>query len=122
MFTRPRFPSGVQTAEQVSDIVCANDLQPDPQTHRCTDNGARVDLSDCSYSADLGAAELSKTWTDYLRVLENPICRWTKCRALARGTAPPPVDPPTAKERASSSPIWYTPAEPQEPWRRVTAP
>ena len=119
----PFAPSGVQTAEQVYDVVCADGLEPDPETHRCADNGARVDLSDCSYSTDLGAAELSTTWTDpdfdpaqrafyYVRVLENPTCRWTTHRALARGVAPPPSDPPTVKERAWSSPIWYTPAEP----------
>ncbi len=119
----PFAPSGVQTAEQVYDVACADGLEPDPETHRCADNGAQVDLSDCSYSTDLGAAELSTTWTDpdfdpaqrafyYVRVLENPTCRWTTHRALARGVAPPPSDPPTVKERAWSSPIWYTPAEP----------
>ena len=112
-----------QTAEQVYDVACADGLAPDPVTRRCADNGARVNLSDCSHSAGLGAAELSTTWTDpdfdpalrafyYVRVLENPTCRWTTHRALARGTAPPPSDPPTVKERAWSSPIWYTPAEP----------
>ena len=119
----PFAQSGVQTAEQVYDVACADGLEPDPQTRRCADNGARVDLSDCSYSTDLGAAELSTTWTDpdfdpeqrafyYVRVLENPTCRWTTHRALARGETPPPSDPPTVKERAWSSPIWYTPAEP----------
>ena len=119
----PYAPSGPQTAEQVYDVVCADGLEPDPGTHRCADNGARVDLSDCSYSTDLGAADLSTTWTDpdfdpaqrafyYVRVLENPTCRWTTHRALERGVAPPPSDPPTVKERAWSSPIWYTPAAP----------
>ena len=119
----PFSPSGVQTAEQVYDVACADGLRPDPQTRRCADNGARVNLSDCSYSTDLGAAELSTTWTDpdfdpaqrafyYVRVLENPTCRWTTHRALARGIAPPPSDPPTVKERAWSSPIWYTPVAP----------
>ena len=115
--------AGGETAEQVYDVACADGLEPDSRTHRCADNGARVDLSDCSYSSGLGAAELSTTWTDpdfdpalrafyYVRVLENPTCRWTTHRALARGTAPPPSDPPTVKERAWSSPIWYTPAAP----------
>ena len=119
----PYAPSGPQTAEQVYDVACADGLEPDPGTHRCADNGARVDLSDCSYSTDLGAADLSTTWTDpdfdpaqrafyYVRVLENPTCRWTTHRALARGVAPPTSDPPTVKERAWSSPIWYTPAAP----------
>ena len=105
--------------ERVFDAVCADGLEPDAETRRCPDNGAMVDLSDCSYSAGLGAAELSATWSDpefdpalrafyYVRALENPTCRWTSHRALARGIPIP--DPAVIKERAWSSPIWYTPA------------
>ncbi|MCY4601529.1 MAG: DUF3604 domain-containing protein [Acidobacteria bacterium] len=110
---------GEETFEQVYDVACADGLEPDAGTHRCADNGARVDLSDCSYSDGAGAAELSTTWSDpafnpaqrafyYARVLENPTCRWSTHRALARGT--PVFEPATIKERAWSSPIWYTPA------------
>ena len=85
---------------------------------RCADNGARVDLTNCSYSRDIGAEELSTTWSDpsfnrsqrafyYVRVLENPTCRWSTHWALAQDTSIP--DPPLIKERAWSSPIWYTP-------------
>ena len=108
-----------ETHEQVFDVVCADGIEPDPGAHRCADNGARVDLSDCSYSTDFGAPELSTTWIDpdfdaalrafyYVRVLENPTCRWTSHRALARGIPIP--EPAVIKERAWSSPIWYTPA------------
>ena len=107
-----------QTFEQVSDVVCTDGLEPDPQTRRCADNGARVDLTSCSYSRDIGAEELSTTWSDpsfnrsqrafyYVRVLENPTCRWSTHWALAQDTSIP--DPPLIKERAWSSPIWYTP-------------
>ena len=110
---------GGQTHEDVYDVVCADGLTPDAQTHRCAANGATVDLSDCSYSTDSGAAELSRTWTDpafdpsdrafyYARVLENPTCRWTMHRALAGQSRVP--EPSVIKERAWSSPIWYTPA------------
>ena len=108
-----------QTYEEVYDVVCADGLTPDAETHRCADNGATVDLADCSYSSDKGAAELSTTWVDpefdpsdrafyYARVLENPTCRWTTHRALARQAQIP--EPSVIKERAWSSPIWYTPA------------
>ena len=108
-----------ETHEQVFDVVCADGIEPDAENHRCAGNGATVDLSDCSYSAGLGAAELSTTWADpefdpalrafyYVRVLENPTCRWTSWRALARGIPIP--DPAVIKERAWSSPIWYSPA------------
>ena len=106
------------TFERVYDVVCADGLEPDPETHRCADNGARVSLADCSYSSDRGAEELSTTWRDpdfdrsqrafyYVRVLENPTCRWSTHRALFQET--PISDPPLIKERAWSSPIWYTP-------------
>ena len=110
---------GDQTHEAVYDVVCSDGLMPDAVTHRCADNGAMVDLSDCSYSTDTGAAELSATWTDpafdpsdrafyYVRVLENPTCRWTTHRALANQSPIP--EPAVIKERGWSSPIWYTPA------------
>lgn len=110
-----------ETHERVFDAICADGIEADPATHRCADNGARVDLSDCSYTADSGAAELSTTWTDpdfdpalrafyYVRVLENPTCRWTSHRALARGEPLP--EPAVVRERAWSSPVWYTPAGP----------
>ena len=108
------------TAEQVFDVVCADGLEPDARTHRCADNGARVDLSDCSYSSDRGSAELSTTWTDptfdpsrrafyYVRVLENPTCRWSTHLALATNSSPPAGEDAVIRERAWSSPIWYTP-------------
>ena len=108
------------THERVFDVVCADGLEPHAATHRCADNGAQVNLADCSVSSGLGAAELSTTWTDaafdpavrafyYVRVLENPTCRWTTWQALETGAALPDGVPPVIKERAWSSPIWYTP-------------
>jgi hypothetical protein len=93
---------------------------PDSNTHRCPDNGATVNLEDCSISTGKGAAELAATWTDpdfdagerafyYARVLENPVCRWSMYDAKAIGVEYPKGLPATVKERAWSSPIWYTP-------------
>ena len=111
------------TSEQVYDVACDNGQPPDPETRRCADNGAQVNLADCSTAGGAGAAELSTTWTDsefdpsvrafyYVRVLENPTCRWTTWRALESGVELPVDVPPVIKERAWSSPIWYTPAAP----------
>ena len=109
-----------ETKEQVYDVVCSDGLEPDPETHRCDDNGAQVNLDDCSISRDKGAVELRTTWTDpdfdpgarsfyYVRVLENPTCRWSTWDALRLGIEPNPDLHATHQERAWSSPIWYTP-------------
>ncbi len=109
-----------EAQEQVYDVVCSDGLEPDPETHRCGDNGAQVNLDDCSISRDKGAVELRTTWTDpdfnagarsfyYVRVLENPTCRWSTWDALSLGIEPNPDLHATHQERAWSSPIWYTP-------------
>ena len=108
------------TYESVYDVACSDGLAIDPETHRCPDNGADVDLETCAISTGVGAAELRTIWTDpdfdaserafyYVRVLENPTCRWSTWEALRAGVAPRLDFPATIQERAWSSPIWYTP-------------
>ena len=108
-----------QHQEQVYDVACSDGLTVDPQTHRCPDNGAQVDLADCSTTANVGAGELKTLWQDpnfiagqeafyYVRVLENPVCRWSTWDALRAGKAPRSDLPVTIQERAWSSPIWYS--------------
>ena len=110
-----------ETSEMVYDIACSGGTAVDPKTHRCPDNGARVDLSDCSISGDAGAAQLRTIWSDpdfdpnqrafyYARVLENPTCRWSTWDALRVGVSPRPDLDETIQERAWSSPIQYRPA------------
>lgn len=81
-----------------------------------TDNGASVDLTDCSISSDVGAPELKTLWQDpdfnpkisasyYVRVLENPSCRWSTWDALKAGVERHPDLQPTLQERAYTSPI-----------------
>lgn len=114
-----RETGGAETRERVYDVACSEGRLPNPNTHRCPDNGAGVDLTDCSV-ADLGAEALRAVWTDpefdpdrrsyyYLRVLENPSCRWSTWDALRHGVPPNPALPATIEERAWSSPIWYSP-------------
>ena len=106
--------------EQVYDVACSDGLAVDPITNRCPDNGARVNINDCSISNDVGAVELKTTWTDpdfdptikafyYVRVLENPTCRWSTWDAVKAGVSPRPDLHKTIQERAWSSPIWYIP-------------
>lgn len=103
--------------ERVFDVACSDGLAVDPNTHRCPDNGARVNLSDCAFSADRGAAQLKTTWQDpeykaeqqafyYARALENPTCRWSTWDALRAGEAPREDLDLVIQERAWSSPIW----------------
>ena len=110
---------GDTTREQVFDAVCSDGLTPDAKTHRCPDNGAKVNLADCSISLDKGAAELAATWVDpefkpetsafyYVRVLENPVCRFSQYDAIRLGVEHPKNNPATIQERAWTSPIWYS--------------
>jgi hypothetical protein len=106
--------------ERVYDVACSDGLKIDPTTHRCPDNGAKVDLTDCSITKKRGAAELSAVWQDpdfnpdhrafyYVRALENPTCRWSTWDALKAGTRPRGDYPLTIQERAWTSPIWFVP-------------
>ena len=105
--------------EQVYDVACSDGLTVDPQTHRCPSNGAQVNLEDCSRTANVGAGELKALWQDpnftpgqeafyYVRVLENPVCRWSTWDAIRAGETPRSDLPATIQERAWSSPIWYS--------------
>ncbi len=89
------------------------------------DNGASVDTDTCVASGP-GEDALCTVWSDpsfdptqhafyYVRVLENPTCRWStvNCNALAPVDRPPSCTDPdvekTVQERAWTSPIWYRP-------------
>lgn len=101
--------------EAVHDIACSGGM--DAQTGKCNDNGARVDISDCSFDEGRGSPEIKVLWQDedydaaedafyYVRVIQNPTCRWTTYDALRLGQEPPSDVPATVTEMAWSSPIW----------------
>jgi len=105
---------------EVYDVACSDGIRPDAKSGLCRDNGASVELETCAIDESKGDAELATTWTDpsfdaskpavyYVRVLENPVCRWSTHDAHRIGVELPPHVPPTIEERAWSSPIWYTP-------------
>ena len=107
--------------EKVFDVACADGLKVDPSTSRCPSNGATVDLKTCQPDRFKGDVELRTVWTDptfnakqrafyYVRVLENPSCRWSTWDALRNGTPPNPRLQQTIIERAWSSPIWFEPS------------
>ena len=85
-----------------------------------------VDLATCE-PRGMGADALCAVWTDpefdatrdaayYVRVVENPSCRWSwqSCLTLPEGERPAacgdPAIPKVIQERAWTSPIWYEPA------------
>ncbi|MFP6809294.1 MAG: DUF3604 domain-containing protein [Pseudomonadales bacterium] len=108
------------THEEVIDVACAGGANVNLETNRCPDNGAKVDISDCSINAETGSGQLSALWHDpefraqqrafyYARVIENPTCRWSTWDANRAGVSPRPDLPTTIQERAWSSPIHYLP-------------
>lgn len=69
--------------QKVYNVDCSNDPQVNQDTHRCPNINARVNLGDCSTTANVGAAELKVLWQDadfvpeeeafyYARALEKP--------------------------------------------------
>lgn len=108
-----------QRQEKVFDVACSDGLEVDSATHRCPDNGATVNITNCSITQGVGASEQRTLWTDpqfdpgqrafyYVRVLENPTCRWSTWDAIRAGTPTRPDLPTTIQERAWSSPIWIS--------------
>jgi len=112
---------GGEPQEKVTDIACSDGFTIDPETGRCPDNGASVDLASCKFSQGSGAHELKTVWRDpdydssqsafyYVRVLMNPTCRWSTYDAIRLGREPDPNVPATIRERAWTSPIWIKPS------------
>ena len=106
--------------EKVYDVACSDNLPLNKATWRCPDNGAKVDISTCATERFKGDVELRTLWKDpefnpkqrafyYVRILENPSCRWSTWDAIRNGTPPNPRLASTIIERAWSSPIWYEP-------------
>ncbi len=109
-----------QRQEAIYDIACAGGITPDPKTNRCPDNHAIVNLSTCETQADTGATELKALWQDpdykagqmasyYIRVLENPKCRWSTWDAVRNDSPPNPNMDATLQDRAWGSPVWFKP-------------
>jgi len=106
--------------EKIYDVACSDGRKADSKTGLCKDSRAKVNLNNCKISKNVGADELKAVWKDpdfnpdhkafyYVRVLENPTCRWSTWDAIKSGEKPRSDLPSTIQERAWSSPIWYVP-------------
>ena len=108
--------------EKVFDVVCSDGLMVDSSNFRCPDNGAKVDIETCEINDNSGASELKSFWEDpdflkdqeafyYVRVLENPVCRWSTWDSIRAGYKPRSDISATIQERAWTSPIWFEPTK-----------
>lgn len=85
------------------------------------DNGATVNMETGEWSSDKGAVELMTVWSDpefdpnlkifyYLRVLELPTASWRLWDKIRDGIDFPEGTKLVIRERAWSSPIWFSPS------------
>ena len=106
--------------ERIFDVALSGDRKPGPDGRNREPVGNTVDLATATYRNTIGAALLTKVWTDpdfdpkraavyYVRVLEIPTPHWTTYDAVRFDV--PLVDeyPKSTQERAYTSPIWYVP-------------
>ncbi|MBS0361564.1 MAG: DUF3604 domain-containing protein [Proteobacteria bacterium] len=118
--------------EKVFDVALSGGRKVDPKTGKAPAVGNTVDLKTGAYKNTIGAPALQTVWRDpqfdpakpavyYVRVLEIPTPRWTTLLAIKRHLPFPANRPTTIQERAWGSPIWYTPASPQQAQAPVRA-
>jgi hypothetical protein len=110
-----------QLHEKIYDVAWSGTRKPDPKTGKLPPVGNTVDVANATWTNTIGAPELIAVWRDpdfdpkqrafyYGRVIEIPTPRWTAYDAKRFGVTMPKEVPMTVRERAYTSPIWYTPA------------
>ncbi len=72
------------------------------------ERGARVVVDD--FCAGAGGFDPGRNAFYYVRVLEDPTCRWSTWDAIRAHIEPNPRLAKTLQECAYTSPIWYVPA------------
>ena len=110
-----------KTHERIFDVAWSN-----PETRKRGKDGSipavgnTVDVAHATWTNTIGAPELGGVWTDpefdpkvpafyYARVIEIPTPRWTAYDAAYFKVKMSPEVPMTTREKAWSSPIWYSP-------------
>ena len=110
-----------KTHEKIFDVAWSQPNRRKPGADgRLPDVGNTVDVAKATWTNTIGAPELGTVWTDpefnpaepafyYARVIEIPTPRWTAYDAAFFKVKMAPEVPMVTRERAWSSPIWYTP-------------
>ncbi len=112
-------PTSGKPMQRVRDVACSGGREPG-EDGKCAPTSATVDLETCERNDATGAAELQARFVDpdyapdrhafyYVRVLENPTCRWPTHLALSADVDLPDDVPPIEQQRGWSSPIWFRP-------------
>jgi hypothetical protein len=110
-----------KTHEKVYNVAWseADKRQPDANG-KLPAVGNTVDVANATWTNTIGDPELITVWADpdfdpgqrafyYARVIEIPTPRWTAYEAEFYGIDAPENTPMITRERAYTSPIWYTP-------------
>ena len=104
-----------QEQQKLWDVACSGGRKPG-KDGKCPETSASVDVETCALKG-AGSSELQATFSDpdfssdqiafyYVRVFENPSCRWTTALANEADVDRPTDVPATVQHRAWSSPIW----------------
>jgi hypothetical protein len=107
------------TQEKVYDVVWSGDREPGPDG-KLPPVGNTVDVASATWTNSIGKPELITVWQDpdfdpslrafyYARVIEIPTPRWTAYDARRYGVKMSDEVSMITRERAYTSPIWYTP-------------
>ena len=107
--------------EKVYDVAWSDGRKPGADG-KLPPVGNTVDVKSATWTNTIGSVELVTVWTDpafdpkqpafyYARVLEIPTPRWTAYEARHYGITMAKEVPMVTRERAYTSPIWYTPAK-----------
>jgi hypothetical protein len=107
-----------EASERVYDVAWSDERRA--ADGNLPDVGNTVDIANATWTNTIGDPELVAVWRDpdfdprvrafyYVRVIEIPTPRWTAYDAKIFGDSMPDDVPMITRERAYSSPIWYTP-------------
>ena len=109
-----------ETQERVYDVAVSDGRTINTEGRCPTPVGNTVNVENATWTNTIGDSELITVWRDpdfdpnvralyYARVIEIPTPRWTAYDAKYYGLRLGDEVPMTTRERAYTSPIWYTP-------------